>query len=195
MAFSCANIGYLTQEVFDLPLDQTPAQYFYKATFEEQGKVRNLMKNLGFTATHWTSAIGDMSMGERVKCKLMAYILEDKNVLILDEPTNHLDLPSREQLEHTLAQYNGTLFVVSHDRYFLEKVTNDVWELRDQRVEKKWMATTPKQADDQEALRLKLETERQEILGKLSFLTAKDKDYAMLDQKFNDLTKQINALK
>lgn len=190
-----ANIGYLTQEVFDLPLDQTPAQYFYKATFEEQGKVRNLMKNLGFTATHWTSAIGDMSMGERVKCKLMAYILEDKNVLILDEPTNHLDLPSREQLEHTLAQYNGTLFVVSHDRYFLEKVTNDVWELRDQRVEKKWMATTPKQADDQEALRLKLETERQEILGKLSFLTAKDKDYAMLDQKFNDLTKQINALK
>lgn len=190
-----ANIGYLTQEVFDLPLDQTPAQYFYKATFEEQGKVRNLMKNLGFTATHWTSAIGDMSMGERVKCKLMAYILEDKNVLILDEPTNHLDLPSREQLEHTLAQYNGTLFVVSHDRYFLEKVTNDVWELHDQRVEKKWMATTPKQADDQEALRLKLETERQEILGKLSFLTAKDKDYAMLDQKFNDLTKQINALK
>ena len=79
------------------------------------------MKNLGFTLTHWTSPIGKMSMGERVKCKLMAYILEDKNVLILDEPTNHLDLPSREQLEHTLTQYNGTLLVVSHDRYFLEK--------------------------------------------------------------------------
>ena len=113
-----ANIGYLTQEVFDLPLDQTPEQYFYQETFEERAKVRNLMKNLGFTLTHWTSPIGKMSMGERVKCKLMAYILEDKNVLILDEPTNHLDLPSREQLEHTLTQYNGTLLVVSHDRYF-----------------------------------------------------------------------------
>lgn len=190
-----ANIGYLTQEVFDLPIDQTPEQYFYRETFEERGKVRNLMKNLGFTPTHWTSTIGKMSMGERVKCKLMAYILEDRNVLILDEPTNHLDLPSREQLERTLAQYNGTLLVVSHDRYFLEKVTNSVWELRSQQMEKKWSKEAPKQLDDLVALRLKLETERQEVLGKLSFLTAKDKDYAMLDQKFNELTQQINKLK
>lgn len=190
-----ATIGYLTQEVFDLPLDQTPEQYFYQETFEERGKVRNLMKNLGFTPTHWTSAIGKMSMGERVKCKLMAYILEDKNVLLLDEPTNHLDLPSREQLERTLAQYNGTLLVVSHDRYFLEKVTNSVWEIDNQHIKKKWRKDAPKQVDDTVAFRLKLETERQEILGKLSFLTAKDKDYPMLDQKFNELTKQINELK
>lgn len=189
-----ANIGYLTQEVFDLPLDQTPEQYFYQETFEERAKVRNLMKNLGFTLTHWTSPIGKMSMGERVKCKLMAYILEDKNVLILDEPTNHLDLPSREQLEHTLTQYNGTLLVVSHDRYFLEKVTNSVWELHGQHIKKKWTEVTPNKVDDTAALRLKLETERQEILGKLSFLTVKDKDYTMLDQKFNELTKRINEL-
>ena len=119
-----ANIGYLTQEVFDLPLDQTPEQLFYKETFEERGQVQNLMKHLGFMASHWTEPIMNMSMGERVKCKLMKYILEEKDVLILDEPTNHLDLASREQLEDTLAQYNGTLLVVSHDRYFLEKTTN-----------------------------------------------------------------------
>ncbi|GED64474.1 ribosomal protection-like ABC-F family protein [Lysinibacillus fusiformis] len=189
-----ANIGYLTQEVFDLPLDQTPEQYFYQETFEERGKVRNLMKNLGFTSTHWTSSIGEMSMGERVKCKLMAYIVADKNVLILDEPTNHLDLPSREQLEQTLAQYNGTLLVVSHDRYFLDKVTNSVWEVHGQQIEKKWRKEV-KQDEDVMTLRLKLETERQEILGKLSFLTAKDKDYAKLDEKFNELTKRINELK
>lgn len=79
------------------------------------------MRHLGFTAAQWTEPIKHMSMGERVKIKLMAYILEEKDVLILDEPTNHLDLPSREQLEETLSQYSGTLLAVSHDRYFLEK--------------------------------------------------------------------------
>ena len=78
------------------------------------------MKHLGFELSQWKEPIRYMSMGERVKCKLMAYILDEKDVLILDEPTNHLDLPSREQLENTLAEYNGTLVIVSHDRYFLE---------------------------------------------------------------------------
>lgn len=116
-----ANIGYLTQEVFDLPLEQTPEELFENETFKARGHVQNLMRHLGFTAAQWTEPIKHMSMGERVKIKLMAYILEEKDVLILDEPTNHLDLPSREQLEETLSQYSGTLLAVSHDRYFLEK--------------------------------------------------------------------------
>ena len=119
-----ANIGYLTQQVFDLPLEQTPEQLFKRETFKERGKVQNLMKHLGFTASQWSEPIEQMSMGERVKCKLMLYILEEKDVLILDEPTNHLDLPSREQLEKTLAEYTGTLVVVSHDQYFLSKTTS-----------------------------------------------------------------------
>ncbi|CAM5633403.1 Ribosome protection protein VmlR OS=Lysinibacillus sphaericus OX=1421 GN=vmlR PE=3 SV=1 [Lysinibacillus sphaericus] len=186
-----ATIGYLTQDVFDLPLNLTPEQYFHKETFEERGKVRNVMKHLGFTASHWTAPIGNMSMGERVKCKLMAYILEEKNVLILDEPTNHLDLPSREQLEKTLELYTGTLLVVSHDRYFIEKTTNIVWQLENKGIVKKWRESIPQQQNDTSAQRLKLENERQEILGKLSFLTAKDKEYAVLDRKFNELTKQM----
>ncbi|MFJ7951075.1 ribosomal protection-like ABC-F family protein [Lysinibacillus sp. NPDC096418] len=188
-----ANIGYLTQEVFDLPLHKTPEQLFFKETFEERGKVQNLMRHLGFTPAHWTSLIDNMSMGERVKCKLMAYILEEKNVLILDEPTNHLDLPSREQLEQTLAHYQGTLLVVSHDRYFLEKTTNNTLQIANGSIQRRWEETPP-QIDDTVAIRLKLETERQEVLGKLSFLTIKDKEYATLDQKFNELTKRINEL-
>ena len=188
-----ANIGYLTQEVFDLPLDQTPEQLFFKETFKERGKVQNLMRHLGFTPAHWTAPISNMSMGERVKCKLMAYILEEKNVLILDEPTNHLDLPSREQLEQTLAHYNGTLLVVSHDQYFLEKTTNQTLQITNGCIEGQWKDHSL-QIDKTAAIRLKLETERQEVLGKLSFLTAKDKEYEVLDQKFNELTKRINEL-
>lgn len=151
------------------------------------------MKRLGFTPAQWTAPIGNMSMGERVKCKLMAYILEEKNVLILDEPTNHLDLPSREQLEQTLAQYNGTLLVVSHDRYFLEKITNQTLQFIKGSIQRKWPGSTT-QMEDTAAIRLKLETQRQEVLGRLSFLTAKDQEYAVLDQKFKELTKQINEL-
>ncbi|QBG54954.1 elongation factor 3 [Bacillus amyloliquefaciens] len=153
-----------------------------------------LMKHLGFTAAQWTEPIGKMSMGERVKCKLMAFILEEKDVLVLDEPTNHLDLPSREQLEDTLAQYDGTLIIVSHDRYFLEKTTDIRLDISNGSVRKQWKES-PAARDDIEELRLKLETERQEVLGKLSFMTPADKQYSELDQKFKELTEEIKKLK
>lgn len=188
-----ANIGYLTQEVFDLPLAQTPEQLFHKETFEERGHVQNLMKHLGFMASQWTEPIMNMSMGERVKCKLMKYILEEKDVLILDEPTNHLDLASREQLEETLAQYNGTLLVVSHDRYFLEKTTTSKIIIENNEMHKQLNEVAPQQ-DNKEEKRLQLETERQEVLGKLSFMTPNNKDYAELDLRFKELTKQIKEL-
>ncbi|MGG2016396.1 ribosomal protection-like ABC-F family protein [Bacillus sp. S10(2024)] len=188
-----ANIGYLTQEVFDLPLEKTPEQLFYKETFEERGKVQNLMKHLGFTSSQWKEPIQHMSMGERVKCKLMKYILDEKDVLILDEPTNHLDLPSREQLETTLAQYNGTLLIVSHDRYFIEKTTNSKLVFSNNSIQKQLKEPSQKR-DNLTEIRLKLETERQEVLGKLSFLTPKDEAYMELDKRFNELTKQIKEL-
>ncbi len=188
-----ANIGYLTQQVFDLPLDQTPEQLFRRETFKERGQVQNLMKHLGFTASQWSEPIERMSMGERVKCKLMLFILDDKDVLILDEPTNHLDLPSREQLETTLAEYNGTLVVVSHDQYFLSKTTSVQLLFENQRIQKKLILSTEK-VDSLEEQRLKLETERQEVLGKLSFLSSKSPEYPELDKRFNELTKLIKGL-
>ncbi|MFD4928519.1 ribosomal protection-like ABC-F family protein [Peribacillus butanolivorans] len=188
-----ANIGYLTQQVFDLPLEQTPEQLFQRETFKERGKVQNLMKHLGFTASQWSEPIEQMSMGERVKCKLMLYILEEKDVLILDEPTNHLDLPSREQLEKTLAEYTGTLVVVSHDQYFLSKTTSVQLIFENHRIQKKLKQSNEK-VDSLAEQRLKLETERQEVLGKLSFLSSKSPEYIELDQRFNELTKKIKRL-
>lgn len=188
-----ANIGYLTQQVFDLPLEQTPEQLFTRETFKERGKVQNLMKHLGFTASQWSEPIEQMSMGERVKCKLMLYILEDKDVLILDEPTNHLDLPSREQLEITLADYSGTLVVVSHDQYFLSKTTSVQLIFENQRIQKRLIQESEK-VDSLAEQRLTLETERQEVLGKLSFISPKSPEYKELDQRFNELTKKIKEL-
>ena len=188
-----ADIGYLTQEVFDLPLEKTPEELFYKETFAARGKVQNLMKHLGFTAAQWTEPIGLMSMGERIKCKLMVYILEEKDVLILDEPTNHLDLQSREQLETTLVEYPGTMLVVSHDKTFIEETTSAKLVIKDGGIHKQLEQMAPEQEAIDE-LRLKLETERQAVLGKLSFMTPNDKEYALLDGRFNELTREIKSL-
>lgn len=61
-----------------MPLEQTPEELFENETYEARGHVQNLMKHLGFTTSQWTEPIKHMSMGERVKIKLMAYILEEK---------------------------------------------------------------------------------------------------------------------
>lgn len=185
------KIGYLTQSVFDLPLELSPSNYFYKETFDARGKVQNLMRHLGFSMEQWEQPFSTMSMGERVKCKLMQFILEEKELLILDEPTNHLDLPSREQLEETLQAYNGSLIVVSHDRYFREKVTEKTLEINDGEI------TIPKNVPEMEDTvlkRLQLENQKQEILGKLSYLTSKDREYEDLDKQFIEIIQQLKSL-
>ncbi|MNO17864.1 putative ABC transporter ATP-binding protein YheS [compost metagenome] len=189
-----ANVGYLTQSVFDLPLQEKPESVFYTTTFEERAWIQNTMKHLGFTSKQWQQPIANMSMGERVKLKLMAFILEEKDVLILDEPTNHLDLPSREQLEDTLSKYNGTLIVVSHDNYFVDRVTNQNLWIGEGTIHQDQVQANNDSIDYEQQL-MKLETERQYVLGKLSMLAVKDSEYAALDQLFNELSKEINKLR
>ncbi|MGO3373747.1 ribosomal protection-like ABC-F family protein [Brochothrix thermosphacta] len=187
-----AKIGYLTQEVFDLPLDKSPEKLFTPDNRSEIAGIRHLFKQLGFQAQQWFNPISEMSMGERVKCKLMRYIIEGTNVLVLDEPTNHLDLPSREQLEVTLAAFTGTLIVVSHDRYFIEKVTDRVLLLKDKKIGQPLEKQVT--GEDNDTKRLLLENERQHILGQLSLLTPKDSGYDDLDKAFKELSQQIRNL-
>lgn len=93
-----------------------------------------------------------------------------------------------------MARYDGTLIIVSHDRYFVEKTTDIRLDISHGGVRKQWKES-PSVRDDAEELRLKLETERQEVLGKLSFMTPADKQYRELDQKFKELTEEIKKLK
>lgn len=190
-----ANIGYLSQDVYDLPLDKAPAEIFHQESFAERGRVQTLLLHLGFETESWTLPIAEMSMGERVKLKLMQHILADKDVLLLDEPTNHMDLPSREQLEQTLAAYSGTLLVISHDRYFREKVTDTQLIIQEGKMWKNLGTTAAESDTEDDVLQMQLENERQEVLGKLSMLTPGDTAYKDLDERFNQLTIRIRQLK
>jgi ATP-binding cassette subfamily F protein 3 len=73
--------------------------------------------------------IGALSFGERARLALGALVLQGCNLLLLDEPVNHLDIPSRERFERALAEYDGTVLAVVHDRYFVERFATGVWLL------------------------------------------------------------------
>lgn len=102
-------------------------------TFEAEAK--RVLHGLGLTEAFWPRRAGDLSGGERARLGLARALLQDPDVLLLDEPTNHLDLETLTWLEATLIARRGTLVVVSHDRYFLDRVATTIWELRNGVVE------------------------------------------------------------
>ncbi len=89
----------------------------------------SMLERFGFTGDKLTARLGDLSGGERRRFQLLKLLLSEPNVLLLDEPTNDLDIDTLNVVEDFLDGWPGTLVVVSHDRYFLERVTDSVWSL------------------------------------------------------------------
>ncbi|MGA8993374.1 MAG: ATP-binding cassette domain-containing protein, partial [Nocardioidaceae bacterium] len=89
----------------------------------------SMLERFGFTGDRLTARVGDLSGGERRRFQLLRLLLSEPNVLLLDEPTNDLDIETLTVLEDFLDGWPGTLVVVSHDRYFLERVTDSTWAL------------------------------------------------------------------
>lgn len=98
--------------------------------------VRRLAGGFLFPEEDVFKIIGSLSGGEKARVTLMKLILKKANFLVLDEPTNHLDIYSREVLEEALEDYQGTILIVSHDRYFLEGIVNTIYEIIENGAEK-----------------------------------------------------------
>ena len=115
-------------------------QLFLREKFESMGglyyksRVRATLLGLGFPESAFTTPVGVLSGGQRSKAAMGRLLLAQTNLLLLDEPTNHLDIPSVEWLEEYLQEYNGAVIVISHDRYFLDRVTNRTMELKNGRL-------------------------------------------------------------
>ncbi len=94
-------------------------------------QVRTLLGQFLFSADMVFKKVKALSGGEKARLALACMLVQPANLLILDEPTNHLDIPAKETLEAALSQYDGSVLLVSHDRYFIAKVANKIVEVRD----------------------------------------------------------------
>lgn len=126
-------VGYFEQnqaEALDLHKDvfHTIHDDFPKMTHEE---VRGVLGKFLFSGDTVFKQVRDLSGGEKARLALAKMLLTPVNFLILDEPTNHLDIPAKEMLEAALREYEGTVAVISHDRYFISQVANKIVEIRD----------------------------------------------------------------
>ena len=104
---------------------------YAKASDWSQQKVRTFLGGFGFNNNAVFKSVKQLSGGEKARLALALMIMNPSNFLLLDEPTNHLDLQSKENLELAINNYKGTVFIISHDRYFISRVANRIIEIKD----------------------------------------------------------------
>lgn len=124
------NIGYYDQEQTSLDSESTVIDEIWDYNPElNYYDIRTMLAQFLFNGDDMYKIIGDLSGGEKSRLSLLKLMTSNSNFLLMDEPTNHLDIDSKEVLEDALLNYDGTILVVSHDRYFLNKVVNKIYDM------------------------------------------------------------------
>ncbi|MGC4106260.1 MAG: ABC-F family ATP-binding cassette domain-containing protein [Thermomicrobiales bacterium] len=126
--------GYYAQEHESLDPDMAPIDWVRRLKPLNEQQALSALVAFTFDRTDAFGRIGDLSGGERSRLQIAGLILTGANFLILDEPTNNLDIPSVEELERALLEFDGTIVTISHDRYFLDRIGTRIVEFRDGQV-------------------------------------------------------------
>jgi ATP-binding cassette, subfamily F, member 3 len=132
-----ANLETLGHQLADSPDDAAVLEAYGEAqhAFEQAGgytyetRIRQVLQGLSFSADDYQKSLAILSGGQRTRALLARLLLEAPDLLVMDEPTNHLDIEAVEWLEGFLNSWPGALLVVSHDRYFMDRVVSTIWEL------------------------------------------------------------------
>ena len=110
-------------------------QFELDGGYAYETKIRQVLTGLNFEPTDYAKPVKILSGGQKTRVLLGRLLLEDPDLLILDEPTNHLDIQAVEWLEDWINDWSGALLIVSHDRYFMDRTVDTIWEMRSRRVE------------------------------------------------------------
>ena len=129
------QVAYFSQEHEDLNLTNSLLEELMQMGVSTEGEARNYLASILFTGDDVYKSIASLSGGERARLVLLKLMLQGANFLVLDEPTNHLDVLARQVLEETLRTFDGSMLVVSHDRYFLDEMVERIWEIENGKLQ------------------------------------------------------------
>ena len=130
-----AKFAFFRQEMEMVDPELTILQNIRNASCQQETTDRSVLARMGFYREDVHKKAAMLSGGERVKLSFAMLFVSEANVLVLDEPTNFLDIPSMEAIESLLQDFEGTLLFVSHDRTFVQKLADEVWTIRDRKIE------------------------------------------------------------
>jgi ATP-binding cassette subfamily F protein 3 len=128
------EVGYFAQAHDELNPDNTVLDELLNTREMDPGQARSHLAQYLFRGEDVFKPVSALSGGERGRLALAILALHGANFLLLDEPTNHLDLPAREVLQQVLQDFTGTILLVSHDRYLIDQLASQIWELREGRL-------------------------------------------------------------
>ena len=132
---SSLKIGYFAQAHEGLDPEKTPIEEIQSIREMPVPQARDYLAKFLFTGDDVVKKVSVLSGGERGRLALAKLAMQGGNLLLLDEPTNHLDIPSQEILEAVLSDFEGTILLVSHDRYLIDALATQVWSLEEGKLE------------------------------------------------------------
>jgi macrolide transport system ATP-binding/permease protein len=194
---SSARVGYLSQDISSMDMSKRVIELFSIGSREERGKLQTLLYNMGFDENMLQQKVGSLSLGELTRLRLAVIINSACDLLILDEPLNHLDIHSREMLEEVLIGFNGTIILVSHDKYMMERVCNKLLVFEGKQIRRfefgisEYMSKGTNSSKDNERILLEkkmvMDNEISYILGELCKEKQGTERYLELDSRYKEL--------
>ena len=194
---SSTKIGYLSQEFEGFNFENTVIDEMKKVT-DDLSLIRNTLGQLMISDDEIYKKFNQLSFGEKVRLSLAKLLMQEYNMLILDEPTNFLDIPTKELIEEAIEEYDNAILFVSHDRYLVKNLANEIWELKDKKLniylgDYDYYISKTQEEPKEKVDVLMLEMKLADLSYKLS--TAKEDEKKELEKEYFDVARKLREVK